>query len=137
MRKSFVVRTAATALGVVIMAGCSSQPTTADLMRSQADEAKSVAKARDTLADNWESGKALVASGEKEVVKGESLVDDGEDNIRKGQALIDKGNKQVKKGKARVSNGNQQVAKGRQMVDKSLVSYRQSFPKQSLTPAKK
>lgn len=132
-----ILRTASAVIGIALLAGCTSQPTTADLMRSQADEAKAVAKARDQLADNWESGNSLVASGEKEVVSGQDLVSDGEDNVRKGQALIDKGNKQIKKGKARITSGNKQVTKGRQIVDESLESYRQSFPEQSLVQKKK
>lgn len=137
MRKIFAMRTAVAVFGIVLFTGCSNQPTTADLMRGQADEAKAVAKVRDQMADSWESGNTLVATGEKQVVGGEDLVNDGEANVRKGQSLIDKGNKQIKKGKSRISSGNAQINKGRKMVDESLTSYRQSFPKQSLTPATK
>ena len=136
MRQQWV-NTAAAAITLALLAGCSSQPTTADLMRGQAEEAKAVAKVRDQLADNWESGKSLVAAGEKQIVSGENLVNDGESNIAKGQALIDKGNGQIKKGKARIASGNKQVSKGRQMVDESLESYRKSFPENAVTPPKK
>lgn len=129
--------TAAVAISLALLAGCSSQPSTADLMRGQAEEAKAVAQVRDQLADQWEEGKSLVAAGEKQIVSGEDLVDDGEANIRKGQALIEKGNKQIKKGKGRITSGNKQVAQGRKMVDESLSTYRQSFPEQSVTLVKK
>ncbi|QQK65689.1 hypothetical protein F8A90_17420 [Cobetia sp. cqz5-12] len=132
-----LVPTAAVAISLALLAGCSSQPSTADLMRGQAEEAKAVAKVRDQLADQWEEGKSLVAAGEKQIVSGEDLVDDGEANVRKGQALIEKGNKQIKKGKARITSGNKQVAQGRKMVDESLSTYRQSFPEQSVTLEKK
>ena len=61
-----LVPTAAVAISLALLAGCSSQPSTADLMRGQAEEAKAVAKVRDQLADQWEEGKSLVAAGEKQ-----------------------------------------------------------------------
>lgn len=72
----------------VLLAGCSSTPTRADLMRGHAADTQAQAATKNRLAADWDRGQAAIASGEKKIKDGEQLVSEGKRELRQGQRLV-------------------------------------------------
>lgn len=88
--------------------GCSSKPTTADLMRGQASEAQAQVDLKNQLANDWERGTKLVASGERKVSDGEKRIRAAERDLERARKLINDGNKEIADGKRLVTNSERQ-----------------------------
>jgi len=71
-----------------LLAGCSSTPTRADLMRSSAADSQAQAELKGRLAADWDRGQAAIVSGEKKIEDGERLVSEGKRELRQGQKLV-------------------------------------------------
>lgn len=110
----------AAVLAMFFLAGCASQPTLADNMRSQAAGLQAQVELKEKLAADWDKGSKLVASGEKQVKDGERLVKRAEKDLRKGQEQI--------------NAGNGQIAEGRKLMEEAEGRFRVNFPDTPLNP---
>jgi outer membrane murein-binding lipoprotein Lpp len=110
----------AIASAIIFFAGCASQPTLADNMRSQAAGLQAQVDLKEKLAADWDKGSKLVASGEKQVRDGERLVQRAEKDLRKGQEQI--------------NTGNRQIEEGRKLMEESELRFRDNFPDTPLNP---
>jgi uncharacterized phage infection (PIP) family protein YhgE len=96
------------------LTGCSSQPSTADLMRAHADAAQANVDLRTQLASDWDRGSELIRNGEKRVEKGEKQISSAEENLKKG-------NEQV-------AQGRNEVTEGQKLIQESEQKFRELFP---------
>ncbi|MHB8767199.1 MAG: hypothetical protein ACYDA8_23050 [Deferrisomatales bacterium] len=112
MRDSFGLLTAG--LAVIALAGCAGSPTTADLMRAHAFEARTQAELNSGLARDWDRGSALVQAGEKRIVDGEKRIRAAEDKLEEGRDQVEQ--------------GEQEVAEGRELMEESERRFRETFP---------
>ncbi len=112
----------AVALAVTLLAGCSSKPSTADLMRSHATEGQSLANLKTQLAKDWETGQALIESGE--------------DDVKSGEKKVKAAKKDLKKGNDQIERGNENVTKGSKMMREAEQRFREAFPDLTLESAR-
>ncbi len=102
-----ITRRLATALALVVVAGCATDsPTAADRMRGHADD-------QSELAQQWEDGKKLVKSGKQKIEDGEKMVEEGRELI---------------------TQGNNDVAEGRTMVRDAERRFRAQYPDLEIDP---
>lgn len=94
--------------------GCSSKPTTADLMRGHASEAQAQVDLKNQLAKDWERGTSLVSSGERKV-------SDGEKRVRAAERDLERAKRQI-------TQGNKEIADGKKLVTESETRFKQAFP---------
>ncbi|QLC72773.1 hypothetical protein LPB260_18620 [Pseudomonas sp. LPB0260] len=102
-----------------LLAGCASQPSTADLMRAHADEAQARVELRKQFAADWDRGSELVRDGEKRISKGEKQIDSAE------QAL--------EEGREQVTRGNREIEEGRRLLEESERQFKEHFPGHALS----
>lgn len=118
MQKTRILTVAALSSIMLIGAGCSSQPTTADLMRDYAAEQNAEVKLKKELAKDWEKGNKLIATGEKRV-------DRAEKDIRKAE-------KQIRDARKAMEKGKREMDKGRKLKASSERKFRAQFPDSTL-----
>ncbi|GGW52036.1 hypothetical protein [Alishewanella tabrizica] len=114
---SLLLAASITLLSVI---GCSSKPTTADLMRSHATDAQTQVDLKKQLAKDWEKGTKLVSSGERKV-------SDGQKRIRNAERDLERARKQVE-------TGNKEIAEGSKLVADSERVFKETFPTQNTNP---
>lgn len=102
------------------LAGCASQPTTADLMRGYADDTQARADLKNELADQWAKGSKLVATGEKRI-------ENGEDKVKSAERDLEDGKEAIKRGR-------EEIAEGQKLMAESQRQFEASFPKLDLKP---
>lgn len=94
-----ITRRMATAVALVTLAGCATQPpSTADRMRGHVDDERARADIQSEIAKDWDDGQKLVNSGNRKILDGEKMVQKAQENLRKGTALIEEGNREVAQG---------------------------------------
>jgi septal ring factor EnvC (AmiA/AmiB activator) len=120
MRKSNVVFCSVISLFILVITGCASKPTTADIMREHANDSQSRADLKNRLAKDWEKGTKLVSSGEKRVKDGENIVKSAERDLKRGQDDIEWGNREI--------------ADGQKLIQESERQFRENFPDQGIKP---
>ena len=96
------------------LVGCSSQPSTADLMRAHADDAQARADLRKQFAKDWDRGSDLIRSGEKRVEKGEKQITSAEQDLKDGNE--------------KVAQGKNEIAEGKKLMQESEQLFREHFP---------
>ncbi len=72
----------------LLLSGCSSVPTHADIMRSSAADTQAEAETKKGLAENWDRGQALIISGNQKVSTGEDLLKAGKRELNDGRRLV-------------------------------------------------
>jgi len=110
----------AASITLLSVTGCSSKPTTADLMRGHATDAQAQVDLKKQLAKDWEKGTKLVSSGERKV-------SDGQKRIRNAERDLERARKQVE-------TGNQEIAEGSKLVADSERVFKETFPTQNTNP---
>ena len=103
-----------TTVAVVVLGGCTGQPSTADLMRAHALEVQAQVDMKNQLAKDWDRGSKLVRSGEKLVERGEKQIKSAEKNL--------------KEGRERVEQGDRNIIEGRKLMQESERQFRDNFP---------
>ena len=78
---------------VLLVAGCSSEPTMGDKMLSQAGGTQE-------MGSQWKKGNSLVIKGNKMKEKGQELIEEGHDKIDEGEDMIAEGQKMMKDSEA-------------------------------------
>lgn len=126
MNRSLAVCGSAICLIVAVWAGCSHEPTTADLMREHAAEAQTQVDLKNELAKEWEKGQKIAAAGEKRVNRGER-------RVKSAQRALEKIQRNLKKGQEEIERGRREIAKGREMIENSERRFRETFPSRDLT----
>ncbi|MDO8862088.1 hypothetical protein Q6D67_10270 [Haliea sp. E1-2-M8] len=109
------------AIGAVIVTGCASkpaEPTVADRMRGHAADIQREADLKSSLAQQWEQGGALIATGTRRV-------DEGERRMREAE-------REMEKARAQVARGRNEVSEGEQLVEDAEQKFRQEFPELKL-----
>lgn len=76
-------------LAGLALVACSSQPTTADLMRQEAKSLEQQVALKNSLAKDLEKGKKLVADGESKVKEGNKILEKGNAQVAEGTKLIE------------------------------------------------
>ncbi len=115
MRKqSFASFCLAAGFSMYVLAGCASQPSTADLMRGHAEDLQTKVDLRNQLALEWEKGSKLIQTGEKRVKNGEKLVKSAEEDLKDGENQVETGNKEI--------------AEGKKLMQESELRFRENFP---------
>lgn len=84
----------------IVLSGCASEPTVADLMREHAETAKSESELKTRLSGEWERGSKLLSSGEKKVSKGNEVIEDAQKDLKKGQDMVSEGQKEIDEGRS-------------------------------------
>ena len=107
-------------VSLVSVTGCSSKPTTADLMRGHATDAQAQVDLKKQLANDWERGTKLVSSGEKKVSDGERRIRNAERDLQRARKLVE--------------TGNQEILDGKKLVSESEALFKQSFPDHITNP---
>ena len=122
MRKSLVAFGVSISLCLLALAGCGSNPTTADLMTSHATEMQVQVDLKNQLAKDWEKGTKLVATGEKRIKDGEKRVKSAERDLKKGQDDI--------------KRGRSEIAEGQKLINMSEKDFRENFPELDIKSGK-
>lgn len=92
--------------GLLLLAGCAirdTTPTLADEMRGSAAEVQQEADRRARLAEDWERGQSLIASGQKKLERGENRIESAERDLERGR-------REVREGRDELSEGRRLVA---------------------------
>lgn len=84
MQKLFVISAIALA-----MAGCASEPSTAELMRNEAKSLQAKVDLQKSLARDLEKGKKLIADGQESITEGNELVEKGNNKVAEGSKLVE------------------------------------------------
>ncbi|MCC5885859.1 MAG: hypothetical protein JJT88_05415 [Gammaproteobacteria bacterium] len=105
-------------LAVATLAGCSSNPTAADTMRGHAADVQSRADQENKSAADWDKGKKLIASGDK--------------NVEAGERRAAAAEKDLQRGRDQVALGRREQAEGRALVEAAERSFRLAYPDQTL-----
>ncbi len=98
----------------LLLSACSSQPSTAELMRGSAEESEENVKIKKQLAADWEKGEKLVKTGEKRIKRGKERIEDAEEEIEEGKEEIER--------------GREEIEEGRELLQKSERGFRDRFP---------
>lgn len=122
MRKSNITFCSVIGVSLLVLAGCASQTTTADLMKANASEIQAQADLQSQLAKEWKKGTKLVATGEKRVKNGEKRVKLAERDLKRGQDDIELGSREI--------------AEGQQLIQESKRQFRETFPEVDIEPVK-
>jgi septal ring factor EnvC (AmiA/AmiB activator) len=104
------------------LAGCTSKPTTADLMRQHATDVQSQVDLKNQAARDWEKGTKLVATGDKRVKDGEKRVKSAERDLKNGQDDI--------------ARGQREISDGQKLINESEKIFRENFPELEIEPGK-
>lgn len=82
-------------LGLVLLPGCSHQPTLGERMMDQGAGTASLGKQWGTGNDNVQKGQKLIEQGNEMIEDAREELRDGEDKILKGKKLIEQGKQQM------------------------------------------
>jgi outer membrane murein-binding lipoprotein Lpp len=96
----------ALSLGLLQLTGCAGRqttPTLADEMRDAAADIQVEADRHGQLAEDWERGQSLIASGERKIERGERRIQSAESDLQRGR-------REVSEGEAELSEGRRLVA---------------------------
>ncbi len=103
-------------LGAVLLTGCASkpaEPTVADRMRGHAADVQQSADLKDSLAQQWERGGALLATGNRNV-------EEGERRLRAAERDVERAREQIKRGRGEVSEGQKLVRDAEQRFSREF-----------------
>ena len=95
-----------------MLSGCASRETTpslADKMRSNAAGIQAEADQFAELADQWDRGQALIASGERKIERGERRIRSAERGLERGQREVTEGEDEVSEGRRLVSENERKL----------------------------
>lgn len=112
MIKRFTRFAAPLAVGIFVLSGCASRettPTLADEMRSTAAGIQAEADQFAELADQWDRGQALIASGERKIERGERRIRSAERDLERGQRDVTEGEEEVSEGRRLVSESERKL----------------------------
>ncbi|MGY6587038.1 MAG: hypothetical protein ACXIUB_01995 [Wenzhouxiangella sp.] len=98
-------------LALALSACASKQPTMADEMREAAAGVQAEADRQAALAEDWERGQALIASGERKISRGERRVSDAE--------------RALSRGRDEIAEGRRELDEGRRLVERSERAFRE------------
>ncbi|MGY6631000.1 MAG: hypothetical protein ACXIUL_08335 [Wenzhouxiangella sp.] len=102
-------------LVILALSACASkQPTMADEMRDAAAGVQAEADRKTAMAEDWERGQALIASGERRITRGERRVSDAERALRRGQEEIAEGQRELDEGQRLVERSERAFERIRQ-----------------------
>ena len=101
-------------LAFLLLTGCASKPTNAELMRRHASELQAQTDLKNQLAKDLDRGSKLVTSGAKRVKDGEKRVKSAERDLKRGQDDI--------------KRGQREIAKGKRLIDESEKKFKENFP---------
>lgn len=127
MKKSNLVFYSVMSIFLLVLSGCASKPTTADLMRGHAAELQEEVDLRNQFAKEWEKGTKLISSGEKRV-------DDGEKRVKSAERDLKSAQRDLKEGQADIKNGTRDIAEGQRLVRESERKFRENFPEPVIKP---
>lgn len=114
MSKAKVVSGLVISSCLIVLAGCTSKPTTGDLMRQHATDVQAQADLKNQLSKDWEKGTKLVATGEKRAKDGETRVKAAERELKRGQDDIERGKREI--------------AEGQKLINESENKFQEIFP---------
>lgn len=118
MKNSLVKSGVSISLFLLVLTGCVGKVTTADLMRDDASAAQTHVDLKKQIADDWETGKKLIATGENRVKDGEKQVNSAERDLKGGQDEI--------------TRGRREIAEGQNLVTESERTFRRDYPEVDL-----
>lgn len=118
MQRNRILTALALSSVVLVGAGCSNQPTTADLMRDYAAEQSTEVALKKELAKDWEKGTKLVDTGEKRVKRAEKDIRQAEKQLRDARKALEKGKREI--------------VRGQKLKARSERKFRARFPDSSL-----
>jgi exonuclease III len=85
-----------------MVSGCATSPSNADRMREHRSDTEVRAQVetelKDQLAQDWEKGKNLIASGNKNIAEGEKMIESSERDLRSGKNQVELGKRQFAEG---------------------------------------
>ena len=98
----------AVAGAAVLFSGCASNPSKADAMRDHRSnvqfQAQAESELQEQLAQDWDRGQKLIASGQKNINDGERRIDSAEKNLQRGREQLELGNREFAEGTDLVRN---------------------------------
>ncbi|MCC5865555.1 MAG: hypothetical protein JJU31_10580 [Wenzhouxiangella sp.] len=100
------------AAGILILGGCASRettPTLADEMRSTAAGIQAEADQFAELADQWDQGQKLIASGERKVDRGQRRITSAQRDLERGQREVAEGEEEISEGRRLVSESERKL----------------------------
>lgn len=119
MKNSFVKFGIGMGLFLLALTGCSDdQETKADLMRDDASEGQTQVNMKKQIAEDWERGKELIASGADRVEEGAEQVESAQHDFESGQETIER--------------GEQEIAEGQKLARESERKFREHYPEVEL-----
>jgi hydroxypyruvate isomerase len=83
-------------------------------MKQHATEMQVDVDLKNQLAEDWEKGEQLVATGEKRVNDGEKRVKSAEHDLKRGQDDVERGRREI--------------ADGQKLIDESEFKFQENFP---------
>lgn len=95
-------------LGLTACASRETTPTLADEMRGSAAEVQAEADRRAALAEDWERGQSLIASGERNIERGERRISSAERDLERGQREVREGRAELEEGRRLVERSERQ-----------------------------
>lgn len=125
MRKPQRIFCLAVSFSLLVLAGCVSKPTMADLMREYASEVQAQVDLKEQLARDWEEGTKLISSGDKRIKNGEKQVKSAENRIKAAE-------RDLKRGQAEIERGKREIAEGQQMIQESEKTFVENFPEMDI-----
>ncbi|ATL98238.1 hypothetical protein CK910_06845 [Aeromonas sp. CA23] len=100
-------------LVIFVMAGCSSAPSPAELMRQKAVEYK----VDETLANQWEQGEKLVFEGNKKIKAADS-------DIKSAEGEIKSAKNRIQSAESKKASGQQDVTRGQSMMEHAETTFK-------------
>ncbi|GGC91346.1 hypothetical protein [Halopseudomonas salina] len=103
----------------LFVTGCSTSPTTSDLMRDHAAELSDQVILKRQIAKDWDTGNKMIIDGEKAVKRADRAVRRAERELSRAQADLE--------------NAQNQISEGAQLKFDSEQRFRTHFPDDSLS----
>lgn len=100
----------ALAFGALYLTGCGGRettPTLADEMRGSAADIQVEADRHGQLAEDWERGQSLIASGERKIERGERRIQSAESDLERGRREVSEGEAELREGRRLVEESEQ------------------------------